>query len=240
MIAKEAQTPYEALSKLHEKYSVQKIREDFDTLDNEWNNFKIDDISMDPDLIFKTLEEQSKKLAVFGERYGKDSLQMLSKLGCSLPKEYNHVFTYLNTNEEQMKNFGEQLVTTNAMIASHFKAKVLQKNNSSSMIFMLSGDKFKRKGERSRMKCDFCGKDNHTLYKDGKPFSYKLKKKLKKDNKSQDKNTKDQDINSLFVNCVYTLKKEFPKTCWLGVTGAQCHVFVLQKMILDQSRTKLK
>ena len=34
MIVKEAQNPYEALSKLHEKYCVQKIREDFDTLDS--------------------------------------------------------------------------------------------------------------------------------------------------------------------------------------------------------------
>ena len=69
MIAKEAQTPYEALSKLHEKYSVQKIREDVDTLDSEWNNFKIEDVSTNPDLIFKILEEQSKTLSVFGARY---------------------------------------------------------------------------------------------------------------------------------------------------------------------------
>ena len=171
MIVKEAQTPYEALSKLREKYSVQKIIEDFDTLDSEWNNFKIEDVSTDPDLIFKTLEEQSKRLSVFGERYEKDSLQMLSKLACSLPNEYDHIFTYLNTNEERMKSFDKQLVTAKGMISSHFKTKILQKNNpSNSMIFMVSGDKFKQKEDRPQMKCDFCGKTNHTAYKDGKPF----------------------------------------------------------------------
>ena len=239
MIAKEAQTPYEALSKLREKYSVKKIREDFDTLDSEWNNFKIDDVSTDPDLVFKTLEEQSKKLAVFGERYGKDSLQMLSKLACSLPNEYDHVFTYLNTNEERSKSFDEQLDTAKAMIASHYKTKVLQKNNSSSMIFMLSGDKFKRE-EKPRMKCDFCGKDNHTAYKDGKPFCYKLKKKLKRENKNQDKSPKDQDINSLFVNCIYTTKKEFLGTSWLGDTGAQCHVLCASDEESGPSKNKIK
>ena len=99
MIAKEALTHYKALSNHCTKYLVKKIREDFNILDSEWNNFKIKDISTDPDLIFKTLEEQSKKLAVFGDRYSKDSVQMLSKLACSLPKEYVHIFTYLNTNE---------------------------------------------------------------------------------------------------------------------------------------------
>ena len=90
------------------------------------------------------------------------------------------------------------------------------------------------------MKCDFCGKDNHTAYKDGKPFCYKLKRKLKKDNKSQDKNTKDQNINSLFVNCVYTLKKVFPNTCWLGDTGAQCHVLCASENDTGPIKNKIK
>ena len=104
---KEALTPYEALAKLREKYVVQKIREDFDVLDNEWNEFSVKDVATDPDLIFKALEEQSKKLEVFGERYAKDSLQTLNKLKKSLPKEYNHIFTYLNTSEESQKTFDQ-------------------------------------------------------------------------------------------------------------------------------------
>ena len=89
MIVKESSTPFEALSKLQEKYSIKKIREDFDKLDSEWNAFKVTEVSTDSDLIFKTLEEQSRKLAVFGEHYKKDSLQILSKLAYFLQCEYN-------------------------------------------------------------------------------------------------------------------------------------------------------
>ena len=107
MMVKEATTPFEALKKLWEKYSVKKAREDFDVLGMEWNNFVVKDPLTDPDLIFKSLEEQSRKLVVFGECYSKDSLQTLSKLACALPGEYKHIFTYLNTNEERMKTYEE-------------------------------------------------------------------------------------------------------------------------------------
>ena len=87
MLVKEAETPYEAFSALREKYKVKKVREDFDKLDSDWNDFKVDDASVDPDLIFKTLEEQSKKLGIFGERYSKGALQMLSKLKSCLTSD---------------------------------------------------------------------------------------------------------------------------------------------------------
>ena len=87
MLVKEANTPCEALSNLRKKCSVEKIREAFDALDAEWNEFKANEISTDPDLIFKTLEEQSKKLKVFGDRHEKDSLQTLSKLKHALPND---------------------------------------------------------------------------------------------------------------------------------------------------------
>ena len=229
MIAKDAVTPFEALHKLREKYSVKKVREDFDTLDTEWNDFKVNDISMDPDLIFKTLEEQSRKLAIFGEHYSKDSLQILSKLSCCLPSEYDHVFTYLNTNEERMKTFDEQLETAKTMIVSHFKTKIQGNDkSSSSMVFMTNtGNRIKNNNE-SQMKCDFCGKNGHTAYRDGKPFCFKLKRKIKKENKIRNDNDA-KDINSLFINCVRTssssnINPNDNDNFWLGDTGAQCHV----------------
>jgi len=166
---------------------------------------------------------------------------MLSKLACSLPKEYEHIFTYLNTNEERSKSFDEQLVTAKAMISSHYKTKIIQKTNSTrSMIFMVSGDKFNKKEATPRMKCDFCGKENHTAYNDGKPFCYKLKKKLKKENKLQDKNAKDNDINSLFVNCIHTSDRKISETVWLGDTGAQCHVMCAAEDDIDTDKNKIK
>ena len=53
MIVKECGTPYMIYEKLKEKYSVKKVREDFDVLDQEWNEFKVTDVGTDPDLIFK-------------------------------------------------------------------------------------------------------------------------------------------------------------------------------------------
>ena len=141
MIVKECDSPFEIHEKLNAKYSVRKVRDDFDTLDTEWNDFKVSDIGTDPDLIYKTLEEQSQKLAVFGDIYSKDALQVLSKLKCALPKEYDHVFPYLNTNEERGKTFKEQLLTAKAMISSHYKTKVESSDNlESSMICMMASE----------------------------------------------------------------------------------------------------
>jgi len=95
-----ATTPYEAYVALKTKYSVAKNRQDFVQLDKEWNEFKVTDEMADPDKIFATLDEHSKKIAEFGTHYEKDSLQMLSKLETAMPASYEHVFTLLNTNEE--------------------------------------------------------------------------------------------------------------------------------------------
>lgn len=121
-----------------------------------WNAFKVTYVSNDPDLIFKTLEEQSRKLAVFGEQYKKDSLQTLSKLACSLPSEYNQVFSYLNINKELLKTLNKPQVTAKAMITSHFKTKIQQEDKPSSlMIFMMSGDGKNYNNNTVKVKCYF-------------------------------------------------------------------------------------
>ena len=168
MIVKECETPYKVYEKLKEKYSVKKVREDFDVLDQEWNEFKVTDVGTDPDLIYKTLEEQSRKLKVFGERYSKDSLQMLSKLKYALPKQYDHVFTYLNTNEERGKSFDEQLETAKAMISAHYKTKIESNDGlENSMLCMMTSD---NSGKKDALFCSVCNKKGDSAYKDGKPF----------------------------------------------------------------------
>jgi len=94
-----ATTPYKAYVALKTKYSVAKNRQDFVRLDKEWNEFKVTDEKADPDKIFTTLDEHSKKIA----EYEKDPLQMLSKLETAMPASYEHVFTLLNMNEEHKK-----------------------------------------------------------------------------------------------------------------------------------------
>ena len=58
----DASTPYEAYIALKTKYSVAKNRQDFTKLDKEWNEFKVEDVNIDPYKIFATLDEHSKKL----------------------------------------------------------------------------------------------------------------------------------------------------------------------------------
>ena len=231
MIVKECQTLYESFVALREKYAVQKVREDFDVLDDEWNQFVVTDISTDPDLIFKTLEEQSKKLKVFGERYAKDSLQTLSKLKRALPSDYDHVFTYLNTSEERQKSFDEQLVTAKAMISSHYKTKILGiDKKGSSMICMIANNP-PTSNSSPTIVCDFCKKSGHPKMKNGKPFCFKYKKWLKKKQNNKDDTS---DVNSLFVTCVTTDDMSTKSSTlqydrWLGDTGAQCHVRAANK-----------
>ena len=232
MIVKEADTPYEAFEKLREKYAVQKVREDFDKLDSEWNEFKITDISTDPDLIFKALEEQSRKLKIFGERYAKDSLQTLSKLKSALPKEYDHVFTYLNTSEERQKSFDKQLVTAKAMIVSHYKTKIIgDTKTESTMLCMVIGSNNQNKSNPyAETVCSFCNKKGHPKMKNNKPFCFKYKKHLKKEKQNTSNTTNDKDVNNLFITCITTDNNhnhESPSyNDWLGDTGAQCHIRV--------------
>ena len=234
MFVKEEITPYSALQKLREKYAVKNVRKDFDTLDNEWNQFKVQDI-MDPDLVFKTLEEQSKRLYVFGERYAKDELQMLSKLKYALPSEYDHVFTYLNTNEEQQKSYSEQLETVKVMICSHYKTKIaLSSKSENSMIYVVSGysSNQQKMNKSSNVICNYCKKPGHPMIKNGKPFCYKYKKKLRQEEKKVEKKDDDKDINSLFINCVFTTdneNKRSQRVTWLGDTGTQCHIIATEE-----------
>ena len=105
ILVKDKPTLYTGLSKLLEKYAVKIVWEDFNSLDYEWSQFKVIDLSTDPDLIFKTLEEQLRHMIIFREQYTKDDLQVLSKLKYALPKEYDNIFMYLNTNKEQNKSY---------------------------------------------------------------------------------------------------------------------------------------
>lgn len=85
---------------------------DFFRLDREWNKFKVQDKKINPDKILTVLEEHSKKLGEFGEKYEKDALQMLSKIHAAMPADYDHVFTALQTDEEHNKSHEVQLETT--------------------------------------------------------------------------------------------------------------------------------
>ena len=55
-----AETPYQAYATLKAKYSVAKNRQDFTSLDTQWNEFKVTDVTVDLDKIFTGWKMQSK------------------------------------------------------------------------------------------------------------------------------------------------------------------------------------
>lgn len=247
MLVKEGDTPFKAFSALQEKYKVKKVREDFDKLDSEWNDFKVSDIAVDPDLIYKTLEEQSKKLGIFGDRYSKDALQMLSKLKSALPSDYDHVFTYLNTNEERSKSFDEQLETAKAMISSHYKTKIINEGKiENPMICMVTGGASAPPNPYANITCDFCGKKGHPKFKKGKPFCFKYKKKLKQEKRATNNNSEgnadnqESGINSLFIGCSTTEPSTTNKYAWLADTGAQCHIRIAEDSEIGNTNLSIK
>ena len=95
-----------------------------------------------------------------------------------------------------MKTFIEQLETAKAMIASHFKTKIAVGDKlENSMICAIAGV-----GNvpyvKNEMFCEFCKIKGHTSYKGGKPFCFKLIKKLKNDGTNNDNNNNNNDNNN--------------------------------------------
>ena len=87
---------------------------------------------------------------------------MLSKLRSSLPEDYDHVFTFLNTNEERQKSFKEQLDTAKAMLSSHYKTKInIGDKLENAMIFMVVGGMTVPPNPFAETICDFCKKKGH-------------------------------------------------------------------------------
>ena len=75
------------------------------------------------------------------------------------------------------------------------------------------------------------------MIKNGKPFCFKYKKKLRQEEKKAEKKGEDKDINSLFVNCIFSTENKNKRSqlvTWLGNTGTQCHILSTEEK-LDSS-----
>ena len=106
-----------------------------------------------------------------------------------------------------------------------------------------------RNNTTNDINCDFCKKPGHPKMKDGKPFCFKYKKWLKKNNNINNNNTNNnntnnndnKDINGLFVTCVTfeedkddkNISSEQKDPMWLGDIGAHCHVRIANKDDID-------
>ena len=167
---------------------------------------------------------------------------MLSKLQHALPKEHDHIFTFLNTNKERNKSFKEQLKTAKVMIQSHYKTNIVNTSKDNTMIFMLAGTN-DTNNQTNDTYCDFCKKYGHPKMKNGKPYCFKYKKKLKKETK-KDKTDDLDNINNMFVNCITTSEHNENTNkmaiSWLNDTSAQCHIFTKSEKRSTLSKSSVK
>ena len=63
------------------------------------NEFKVTENSTNPEKIFETLENHSRKLKEFGDRHEKCSLNALIKLEVAILDACDHMLTLLRTDE---------------------------------------------------------------------------------------------------------------------------------------------
>ena len=91
---------------------VSNNRQYFESIDKEWNEFKVKETSTCQENIFATLEEHSNKIKEFSTRHEKESLRILSKLEAAVLEGREHVFTLLNTEKEHTKGPDIQLTTS--------------------------------------------------------------------------------------------------------------------------------
>ena len=64
-----ADAPYAAHIVFKQNHSVYRVCQDFPNLDKEQNKFKVTDASVDPNKVFATLDEHSKKFKEFGDMH---------------------------------------------------------------------------------------------------------------------------------------------------------------------------
>ena len=81
----------------------------------------------------------------------------------------------------------------------------------------------------SSLKCDHCGKSNHTAYKDGKPFCFKLIKALKEqstDNKNNSRCRYCKTVGHEMADCPKLAKKKISEETGLNhlfIGTISCH-----------------
>ena len=141
----------------------------------------------DPDGLLDLMLELNERMTDVHSDLKKAPIEFYAKYKRLLHKEYDPCITTFNLARTSViyrpinqSEFDELSRTIQAYWKAHFKKEdnfIIDK----SAIYNLSGN----------MKCGHCGKTNHTAYKNGKPFCFKLIKALKgsKDDKPEDKSS---------------------------------------------------
>ena len=194
--------PAFALKELRNKYLEGKSDDDFVELMDMWEDLKPIPKEADPDGLLDLMLELNERMEDVHPDLKREPIEFYVKYKRLLHKDYDPCITtfklafapspYRPINQ---KEFDELARAIQNYWKAHFKkdeTKIVNK----AAIYNLSGN----------LKCDHCGKTNHTAYKDGKPFCFKLIKDLKGASKSEGGTTNSSKKGDLF--CKYCKSSE--------------------------------
>ncbi len=170
--------PAFALKELRNKYLEGKSDDDFVELMDMWKDFKPIPREADTNGLLDLMLELNERMEDVHLDLKREPIELYAKYKRQLHKDYDPCITtfklacapspYRPINQKKFDELGRAIQN---YWKAHFKKDESTIVNKAE-IYNLSGN----------LKCDHCGKTNHTAYKDGKPFCFKSIKDLKKDN----------------------------------------------------------
>ena len=197
-----ATVPVKALKELRKKYLEGKSDDDYVELVSLWENLKPIAKEADPDGLLDLMLEINERMTDVHADLKKAPIEFYVKYKRLLHKDYDPCITTFNLaralpvyrpiNQSELDEFART-------VGSYWKAHFKREDTSivdKAVIYNLSIEK-----------CDYCGKNNHSAFKDGKPFCFKLIKDLKGANFQQGGDTNNSNKKTR-VFCKYCKSNE--------------------------------
>jgi hypothetical protein len=178
--------PFKALKDLQRKYLEGKSDDDYVELVALWENLKPIPKETDPDGLLDLMLELDERMQDVHPDLKKAPIEFYAKYRRLLHKDYDaciRAFTLDRAKRVYKPIDQEDFDDLARIIGDYWKTQFKKEDTSileKAAIYNLS----------SGGKCDHCGKGNHSAYKDGKPFCFKLIKDLKGDNNNNKNNKK--------------------------------------------------
>ena len=193
-----ATIPLKALNDLCEKFLEGKSDDDYVELVGMWENLKPVPKEADPDGLLDLMLELNERMIDVHPDLEKAPIEFYAKYKRLLHKDYDPCVTTFNLARTgatyrpiKQSEFDELTRTIQSYWKAHFKKEDSSIVDKAAIYNLSNGNK-----------CEHCGKTNHTAFKDGKPFCYKLIKDLKGTKPGQeDKNASTKKTRTFCKYC---------------------------------------
>lgn len=181
-IVRRATVPQKALKNLREKYLEGKSDDDFVEVLKLWEGLKPIGKEADPDVLLDLMLEINERMEDIHADLKRSPIEVYAKYRMLLHQDYESCIQNFNLarapgiyrpiNQKELDEFSR---TIQNHWKTHFKREDANIVDQSAIYNLSNGSN----------KCDYCGKNNHNAFKDGKPFCFKLIKDIKAGNSSK-------------------------------------------------------